>query len=150
MKIKFELKGLELLRLDDNKIPNFNRNHIYATFDFDEEWIELKKYALFESGNGDKYVVYLGYGKEKECLIPNDVLTGALFGVSVFAEDLLISTQQNVLLYSSGYSLDLDNLDLEKSDKVIEANNEDIHRSIEDYIVLRINNDLHQREHLYK
>lgn len=150
MKIHFKLNGLELSRLDEKKIPNFNRNHIYATFDFDEEWIDLEKYALFEAGNGDKYIVHLGYGKDKECLIPNDVLTGALFKVSVFADDLLISTQTNVLLFSSGYSSDIDDLDLERSDRITEANDEDIHRTTEDYLIPRFNNELHKREHLYK
>lgn len=150
MEINFKLRNLELFRIDDNKIPNFNRNHIYATFDFDSEWVELEKYALFVSANNNKYIVYLGYGKERECLIPSEVLTGALFSVSVFADDLLVSTQQNVLLYSSGYSLEIDDLDLENDVYMYDIDDEEIHRLNEEYIIPRENKELHKREHLYK
>lgn len=150
MKINFMLDNLELIRLDDNKIPNFNRNHIYATFDFDEEWKELEKYALFVSANGEKYISYLGYGKDRECKVPNEVLMGAYFGVSVFADDLLVSTQQNVLLYSSGYSIDIDELDLENDVKVNTVTDDYIRRLSEDYIIPRENKKLHKKEHLYE
>lgn len=149
MKIHFKLNELEIERLDDKKIPNFNRNHIYATFDFDKEWIELEKYALFVSAKGDKYVVYLGYGKNKQCLIPNEVMMGAFFKVSVFADDLVVSTQQNVLLFSSGYSLDIDDLDLESDNNVLDASDEVVHRLTEDYVIIRQNKELHREEHLY-
>ena len=69
MDILFELHDLVLHRIDDNKIPTFNRNHIYAIFYFDKEWMDLCKYALFVTPNEEKYVVYLGYGKEKRCLL---------------------------------------------------------------------------------
>ena len=138
MNILFQLNGLELQRVDENKIPAFNRNHIYVIFDFDEEWVELCKYALFVTPNNEKYVIYLGYGKERQCLIPNEVMTNAFFSVSVFADDLLISTQEKVLLYPSGYSLDIDDLDLE-SELNVSVSNEDVnyHRNDEEYLFIR-------------
>lgn len=151
MNILFQLKDLELKRIDNKKIPAFNRNHIHVTFDFDTEWAELCKYALFVAPNDKKYVVYLGYGKERSCLVPNDVLTNAFFSVSVFADDLLISTQEKVLLYPSGYSLDIDDLDLEESQNVFISNDDDIqyHRNDEDYLFIQPGKEFERKEHPY-
>lgn len=153
MDILFCIHELVLERLDDRKIPNFNRNHIYAVFDFDKEWKDLEKYALFVAPNDEKYVVYLGYGKEKRCLIPNEILKNAFFGVSVFADDLLVSTQERVLLSPSGYSADIDDLDLEDSQNVIINNIDedyDLHRNDEEFFYFRQNKHLHKEEHLYE
>lgn len=150
MDILFQLKDLELTRIDDKKIPAFNRNHIYALFDFDIEWADLCKYALFVTPNNEKYVVYLGYGKEKKCLIPNDVMMSAFFSVSVFADDLLVSTQEKVLLYPSGYSLEIDSLDLDEDKNVFASNNEDYYHNNNEYMFIRPGKEFEKREHPYE
>lgn len=149
MEIYFYTDELELKRVDSKIIPTFNRNHIYATFEFDEEWKDLCKYALFVAPNGDKYIVYLGYGKDKYCLIPNEVLQNAFFNVSVFADDLLTSTQVTVMLSPSGYSLDLDNIDLDEDSNVYIANDDLIRQLNEDDLFIQPGKKFEKEEHPY-
>lgn len=153
MDILFELHDLVLHRIDDNKIPTFNRNHIYAIFYFDEEWMDLCKYALFVTPNEEKYVIYLGYGKEKRCIIPNEVLTNTFFGVSVFADDLLVSTQENILLSPSGYSFDIDELDLEETTNAVITTIDDytdLHKYDEEPPYIRPGKEFEKEEHIHR
>lgn len=119
MNLKFKLDKQKLIRLDDEEIATYTRNYIHITFIFDEVWCNLKKYALFVTPNQSRYVVSLGYGKEITCFIPNEVLENAFFKVSVFADDLLTSTQQTVLVSDSGYIPDIDDME---EDEVITTN----------------------------
>ena len=118
MNLKFKLEKQKLIRLDDEEIATYARNYVDITFYFDKVWYNLKKYALFVTPNDDRYVIKLGYGKEITALVPNEVLQNAFFKVSVFADDLLTSTQQTVLISSSGYILDIDEMD---EDDIIEG-----------------------------
>ena len=118
MNLIFETNKQKLIRIDDEEIATFSKNYITTTFIFDEVWYNLKKYALFTTPDDSKYLVKLGYGKELTCKIPNDVLQNAFFNVSVFADDLLTSTQETVFVSSSGYILDLDDAD---EDDIIEG-----------------------------
>lgn len=118
MNLKFKLRKQKLIRLDDDEIATYARNYVDITFDFDEVWYNLKKYALFVTPNNNRYVLKLGYGKEITCFVPNEVLENAFFKVSVFADDLLTSTQETVLVSSSGYIPDIDDMD---EDEVIEG-----------------------------
>lgn len=119
MNIEFEVKHQKLTRIDDEEIASFTRNYIYVTIDFDKTWKDLKKYCLFVTPNGDRYVTKLGYGKKLSCIIPEQVLQQSYFNISVFADDLLTSTQETVLVSSSGYISDIDDLE---EDDVIESN----------------------------
>ena len=111
MNLEFELKKQKLIRLDDEELATYARNYIHVTFIFDEVWYNLKKYALFVTPNDTRHVVRLGYGRILSCQIPNEVLENAFFKVSVFADDLLTSTQETVLVSSSGYIPDIDDMD---------------------------------------
>ena len=111
MNLKFELHKQKLTRLDDEEIATYTRNYIHITFIFDKLWCNLKKYALFVTPNNNRLVVKLGYGKEITCTIPNEVLENAFFKISVFADDLLTSTQETVLVSSSGYIPEIDDMD---------------------------------------
>lgn len=123
MNLDFYLDGQKLLRCDDKEIAGYSRNYIYVTIDFDHNWKDLEKYALFVTPELNRYVVYLGYGKTLSCAIPNPVLEGAFFRLSVFAGDLLTSTQQTILISSSGYIPELDELD---GDSIIQSNTYDL------------------------
>lgn len=118
MNLEFELKKQKLIRLDDEEIATYARNYIHATFNFDKVWCDLKKYALFVTPNNNRYVVRLGYGKKITCSIPNEVLENAYFKISVFADDLLTSTQETVLVSASGYIPEIDDMD---EDEVLET-----------------------------
>ena len=114
MNLKFSIKEQVLTRQDEEKIAGYTQGYIDAVFDFDKNWINLQKYALFSEPDGTKHVLYLGYGKELSCKIPQQVLMNVLFYVSVFAENLLTSSQETVLVSPSGYVSDID--DLEEGD----------------------------------
>lgn len=118
MSLKFKLNKQKLTRIDDEEIATYARNYIHATFDFDELWCNLKKYALFVTPNNNRHVVKLGYGKKITCLIPNEVLENAFFRISVFADDLLTSTQETILVSSSGYIPEIDDME---EDEVLEG-----------------------------
>ena len=118
MNLRFQLNKQKLSRIDDEEIATYARNYVDVTFDFDEVWYDLKKYALFITPNDEHYVVKLGYGKILSCLIPNKVLENAFFKISVFADDLLTSTQETILVSNSGYIPDIDDMD---EDEVIES-----------------------------
>lgn len=118
MNLEFKLDKQKLTRLDDEELATYTRNYIHVTFIFDKLWCNLKKYALFVTPNDNRYVVKLGYGKQITCNIPNEVLENAFFKISVFADDLLTSTQETVLVSSSGYIPEIDDMD---EDEVIEG-----------------------------
>lgn len=120
MNLKFQLNKQKLTRIDDEEIATYARNYVDVTFDFDEVWYNLKKYALFVTPNDEHYVVKLGYGKTISCLIPNEVLQNAFFKISVFADDLLTSTQETILVSSSGYIPEIDDME---EDEVIDSTN---------------------------
>lgn len=111
MTLFFEIKGQLLERHDDSIIAGYARNHVDIIFDFDMVWMELLKYALFTEPDGTKHVVELGYGQSLSCKIPDDVLKNSYFYISVFANDLLTTIQEMILVFPSGYVDDLDELD---------------------------------------
>lgn len=118
MNLRFEVNKQKLTRLDDDEIATYARNYIHVTIDFDELWCNLKKYVLFVTPDNNRYVMKLGYGKQITCQIPNEVLENAFFKISVFADDLLTSTQETVLVSSSGYIPEIDDMD---EDEVLEG-----------------------------
>ena len=116
MNLFFSVKGQKLSRINNEKIAGFSRNYIHAIFNFDKVWINLLKYAIFTEPNGTKHVVNLGYGKTLQCRIPDDVLKNTFFKVSVFADDLLTSTDETIIVSPSGYVSEID--DLEEGDSI--------------------------------
>lgn len=122
MGLIFTLNKQKLQQQDDEEIAGYTRNHLHALFIFDELWCNKKKYALFTTPNNDKYVIKLGYGKKRSCVVPDEVLTYAYFKVSVFADDLLTSTTETILVSSSEYINDIDDMD---DGDVFESNSTD-------------------------
>ena len=150
--MKFKIEKQEIKRIDDDKIASFSRNYIYAIFDFDRVWKDLRKFALFVTPNQKKYIVDLGYGKELSCTVPSEVLQAAYFKVSCFADDLLTTTQETVLIYPSGYSNDIDDLDLESENASVSNNNdgEIIHRlKYDDICFIRPQKEFEKKEHIH-
>ena len=45
MNLVFLIRKQKIKRIGSDEIAGFARNHIYATFDFDELWKDLEKYA---------------------------------------------------------------------------------------------------------
>lgn len=126
MELKFKIKGQELIRIDKNPVASYTRNLLKCTFCFDEHWINLKKYAIFINVEDEKFVLPLGFGKKLSCLIPQDVMKTNYFRVSVFADELLTSTQETILLSPSGYDADIDDLDMDDIEEIKQNDFEDI------------------------
>lgn len=118
MTLFFKIYGQKLEREDEEVIAGYTRNYIDVIFDFDRIWHDLLKYALFVEPDGTRHVVELGYGKTLSCPIPNQVLKNTYFYISVFAGDLLTSTQEMVLVSSSGY---IDEIDDMEEDEIIKG-----------------------------
>lgn len=153
MTLVFKTYGQKLERQDDEVIAGYARNYIDVAFIFDKFWIDLLKYALFVEPDGTRHIVELGYGKELGCLIPNDVMKNTYFYISVFAGDLLTSTQEMILVSPSGYIDDLDNIDEDKIIKGTSTNNFIIldnkkNTEYDDYYCER-RNRFERREHPY-
>lgn len=104
MKLNFAINKQQLERKDDEILASYSKNFVRCTFICEKPWCAIYKYALFVDVKGNKFVVDLGYGKKVQCKIPEKVLQGNYFLVSVFGEDRLTTTQQTVLVEPSGFS----------------------------------------------
>lgn len=111
--MKFKIHKQELKRIDNEKVASFSRHYVHATFIFDKLWMDLRKFALFVTPNDEKYIVDLKYGKCLTCEVPEEVLKNTFFKVSCFADDLLTTTQETVIISPSGYSDDIDTSDID-------------------------------------
>ena len=103
--IEFEVRGQQLKRIDSQQIMNKNINRYKCKFVFEDEseWIELNKFAIFEDGWRNQAVAHLGVGDEIECLVPEKVLRGSYFKVSLYAGELITTNSITVALIQSGY-----------------------------------------------
>lgn len=106
MKIYFSINKLVLTRDDDNIITSFSKNLIKCAFKCKNKWIDIYKYALFTDISNKQYIVDLGIGRYVSCVIPEEVLKGNYFTVSVFGDDRLTTTQETVLIKQSGFTND--------------------------------------------
>lgn len=149
--MKFKIKKQEISRIDDNKVASFSRNYIHATFYFDRFWKDLRKFALFVTPNDDKYIVDLKYGQTIRCIVPQEVLQCSFFKVSCFADDLLTTTQETVMVYSSGYSLEIDDIDLDDDENAsIVIDDDEIHRIIfDEACFIRPQKEFEKKEHIH-
>lgn len=147
MDLFFSVKDQELTKIKREKIAGFARNYIHAVFDFDRVWIDLLKYAIFSEPDGTKHVSYLGYGKTLQCSIPEDVLKNTFFTVSVFAEDLLTSNEEIIIISPSGYVSEID--DLEEGEIVKGSQNNNYIQRRDDEFFNERRNRFERVEHPY-
>lgn len=128
MQLEFEVQGQQLIRKDDRVVASYVRNHLKCLFVFDKEWINLKKYAIFEDALGEKEVVLLGFGKDLSCFIPSNSAKGNYLRISVFANELYTSTQETILIRPSGYDDLIDEINMEDSLDTLVFADEEEHR----------------------
>lgn len=104
--LEFEIHNQILTRIDSQDIVNKNKD-VYKcrfTFEEDSEWVNLNKFIIFKDGWGNSSTVHLGKsGNILTCLIPDKVLRGSYFQVSVYAGDLITTNNVSVALIQSGY-----------------------------------------------
>ena len=107
MNLEFEIKGQILKRIDSHDVMNHNYN-VYKcrfTFEEDSEWIDVNKFVIFKDGWGNSTTVHLGKSSNiLSCLVPDKVLAGSYFKVSVYGGDLITTNNVSIALLQSGYS----------------------------------------------
>lgn len=105
-KIEFEVHNQTIVRVDSKEIISRNK-HLYKaifTFEEDSEWVGLNKFVIFTDGWGNTTTQHIGKnGTVLSCLIPDKVLSGSYFKVSVYAGDLITTNNVTVSLIQSGY-----------------------------------------------
>lgn len=115
MKLRFKIDKNILHRLDEELITSYSKNQNKCIFHCEHKWADIYKYALFIDVNNAQYIVDLGLGCKTKCVIPEEVLKGNYFSVSVFGDDRLTTTQVNILIQPSGFS--------DKTEKALESGN---------------------------
>jgi hypothetical protein len=104
--IEFEVHNQTLIRVDSKELINRNKNTYKAIFTFDEdsEWLDLNKFVIFTDGWGNTTTQHIGKSSNVlSCLIPNSVLRGSYFKVTVYAGDLVTTNSLTISLIQSGY-----------------------------------------------
>lgn len=108
MDLEFEINGSILKRVDTcENLVNKNYNLYNCVFRFEEnsDWSGLDKFVIFRDGWENPYLIRLdGDSNVLNCLVPDCVLDGTYFKVSVFAGELLSTNNVSVYLIESGYS----------------------------------------------
>lgn len=105
MNLEFSVKNNILSRYDNNKVVNNNHNVYKCIFNLDEDWININKFAIFVDSWGNRTNVHLGKTVDDlSCIIPNNVLKGTYFKLSLYGGDLLTTNNITIGLIQSGYS----------------------------------------------
>ena len=104
MKLHFDINKSILTRQDDEIIASYSKNTIKCLFHCKCRWSDIYKYALFTDVSNKQYIVDLGFGERVKCFVPNDVLKGNYFSVSVFGGDRYTTTQERILIQPSGFT----------------------------------------------
>ena len=110
--LEFEVDNQTLIRIDSQDVINKSRNVYKCIFHFEEdsEWINLNKFALFTDGWGNSRTQHLGNNSNTvSCLVPDMMLKGSYFKISVYAGDLITTNTISVGLIQSGYNRKYDN-----------------------------------------
>ena len=105
--LEFEVSNRILKRIDSQDVMNRNENVYKCQFTFEDEsdWIDLNKFVIFKDGWGNTTTVHLGKeGNVLLCLIPDKVLKGSYFQVSIYAGNLMTTNPVTVALIQSGYN----------------------------------------------
>ena len=108
MKIKFKVNKQQLQRQDNQILASFSKNLLQCEFCFDDTWIDVYKYALFTDVSKNQSIVEMGIEQNIKCVVPENMLKGNYFLVSVFGGDRITTTQETVLLQPSGFSKTLE------------------------------------------
>lgn len=109
MNFEFEINNQILKRIDSQEVVSKNHNIYRCRFTFatDSDWVTINKFVIFHDGWGNSTTVHLGKGGGTLCcLIPNEVLDGSYFKVSIYGGDLLTTNAVSIPLIESGYTED--------------------------------------------
>lgn len=118
MILEFNVDNNQILkRIDHQKIVNNTRNYHRCRFTFaeDSEWLNLNKFVIFTDGWGNTNTVHLGKGSDVLCcLIPDNILKGSYFKVSLYGGTLYTTNNVSIPLTQSGYTHNKPSCNLQK------------------------------------
>lgn len=106
MNLEFVINNQILKRIDSQDVVSKNHNIYKCRFIFEEDsdWDEVNKFVIFTDGWGSSTTVHLGKSSNiLSCLVPDNVLKGSYFKISVYGGDLLTTNNVSVSLIESGY-----------------------------------------------
>lgn len=139
MKLHFDIEKNILIRKDEEILSSYSKNVDKCIFHCKDKWFDIYKYALFTDVFQKQYIVDLGIGEKVKCIIPDEVLKGNYFSVSVFGDDRYTTTQVNILIQPSGFSNKTEE-GIENGESKIEGNSSFIYNhKIWDYSQVRCN-----------
>lgn len=101
MLLSFNVEKQIITRTDTEKVVTNSMNYLYAQFTFTDEWVG-EKTAVFKGKHGT-YNALLD--AENKCLVPWEILTEAMFDVSVFCGDLITANAVKIFTIQSGYEV---------------------------------------------
>lgn len=106
MDLEFVINNQILKRIDSQDVVSKNHSIYKCRFIFEEDsdWDDVNKFVIFTDGWGSSTTVHLGNSSNiLTCLVPDNVLKGSYFKISVYGGDLLTTNNVSVLLIESGY-----------------------------------------------
>ena len=106
MNLEFVINNQILKRIDSQDVVSKNHNIYKCRFIFEEDsdWDDVNKFVIFTDGWGSSTTVHLGKSSNiLTCLVPDNVLKGSYFKISVYGGDLLTTNNVSVSLIESGY-----------------------------------------------
>ena len=108
MILNFEINQQIIERVDSNILVNKSKNYLECNFKFKtSEWTDIEKFAIFKDSWGSSYRIHLGVECESTVIVPEAVLKGTYFRISVYGGDRITSNEETIPLIPSGYTLDI-------------------------------------------
>ena len=104
MKIHFCVNKTILKRTSDEILASYSKNIDKCVFKCDDCWSDIYKYALFTGVSNEQYIEDLGFGHKVSCIIPDEIMKGNYFSVSVFGGDRKTTIQEHILIEPSGFT----------------------------------------------
>lgn len=115
MELKFKIKHQVLKRTDTHTIVDLSQDYLTCRFKFiSDEWEGLPKYVIFTSHDGINNLIYLGTDMEKTVYVPNSLLQGNKFRITVYGfvgTYRITTTRRTISIIPSGYTTDITPID---------------------------------------
>ena len=113
--MKFKIKHQVLKRTDTHTIVDLSQDYLTCRFKFiSDEWEGLPKYVIFTSHDGINNLIYLGTDMEKTVYVPNSLLQGNKFRITVYGfvgTYRITTTRRTISIIPSGYTTDITPID---------------------------------------
>ena len=109
MNLEFNVNNQIIKRIDSEKVISKSRNIYTAIFNFidttENLFIDENIFVIFQDSWGKRKTIFLGkYNSALSCNVPNDVLKGTYFKISIYAGDLVTTNIVTIPLIESNYS----------------------------------------------